>query len=361
MKPLFLAVLLMASSAPLASQDSIFRDGFESGDTFGWTSSVGLRKRIIFTEILANQSGPEATGAGEFLEVINLGMTSIDLEFMELAIGPEGALVRDQIMPYDFGPTIVPPGGYAVVLDPQYDGRFAFRAGTVLARVYDTAFGAAGLATTHWVQLFDVDGTTLLDEFRYPSDPGDGVSLHRIDLIRADDAANWAATPCGSTPGDRSCPDTVDVSTFTSFWVDRDAGEDGVFWHQAIGWPQWHDWPCSVCPGGSTPYTYWNNLPAAQPFTFTNLYADYSVVFTERANLTDDCGGPQGGGCTGASVQVPPRTTVEVPASSLGYYYAQTVGPELNTLDWWDGNPESYRQLPPDGTLRIFSVEATQP
>ena len=49
--------------------------------------------------------------------------------------------------------------------------------------------------------LYDVDQLTLLDRFRYPSDPGDGVSLYRISLTVADSAENWAGTPCGASPG----------------------------------------------------------------------------------------------------------------------------------------------------------------
>jgi len=324
---------------------------------------AGLPKRVLITEVLANQTGTETGGAGEFVELINMGANTVDLQDMWLAVGPEASLTRDQILPFQGGGTILPAGGFAVVLNPNYDGRFTLPEGTLTVTIDDGNFGAGGIATTHWVALYDADGITLLDEFRYPTDPGDGVSSYRISLSATNDASNWAATPCGSTPGAGSCPGSNDVTTFTSFWVDRNASEGGIYWYQAIGWPDWHEQTCEesiVCPGGLYGYTYRDNFPAPQEFTFINPYHDYAVVFTERSSPTDDCGGASGNGCTGASVRVEPGATSPVPASSLGYYYAQTVGPSLNTLDWFGGDPELYWSLPPDGILAPFMVEVPQ-
>jgi len=252
-----------------------------------------------------------------------------------------------------------------VVLDMDYDDRYAIPDDAVLVTIDDHNFGGSGIATTHWAALYDVDGITLLDEFRYPSDPGDGVSLYRISLTAADGAENWAATPCDATPGAGTCPGSVDVSTFTSFWVDRNAEEGGIYWYQAIGWPEWHD-PVScelniVCPGGLYGYSYRDNFPAPQAFEFRNPYTDYAVVFTERADSTDDCGGIAGSGCEGASVTVGPGETAEVPASTLGCYFARTDGPSLNSLDWFGGDPDRYWALPPDGILAPFAVEVPLP
>ena len=46
-----------------------------------------------------------------------------------------------------------------------------------------------------------------------------------------------------------------------------------------------------------------------------------------------------------------------MPASALGYYYAQTTGPSLNSYDWFEGDPDRYWALPPDGILAPFQVE----
>ncbi len=321
---------------------------------------AGLPKRVLITEVLANQTGTEAGGAGEFVELLNLGANAVDLQGMWLAVGPEGSMTRDQLVPYNSGDTFLSPGGYAVVLNPNYDGRFTLPEDTLVVTIDDGNFGASGIATTHWVALYDADGITLLDEFRYPTDPGDGVSSYRISLTATNDASNWAATPCGSTPGAASCPGSTDVTTYSSFWVDRNASEGGIYWYQAIGWPDWRPSSCDesiVCPGGLYGYTYRDNFPAAQAFDFVNPYNEYAVVFTERSSPTDDCGGAAGNGCSGATFRVEPGQTAQVPASSLGYYYAQTVGPSLNTLDWFGGDPDLYWALPPDGTLAPFVVE----
>ena len=41
--------------------------------------------------------------------------------------------------------------------------------------------------------LFDTDGTTTIDTFSSPSDPGDGNSIERIDYTLGDSSSNWAA------------------------------------------------------------------------------------------------------------------------------------------------------------------------
>ena len=85
------------------------------------------------------------------------------------------------------------------------------------------------------------------------------------------------------------------------------------------------------------------------------------MVFTERASPTDDCGGMPGSGCTGASFTVPAGATLEVPASTQGYYEAQTSGPTLNSFDWCGTDPALFWALPPDGVLAPFTVEVPLP
>jgi hypothetical protein len=159
------------------------------------------QKRILLTEIMANQAGIESIGEGEFVEVINAGTFTVNLRDLWVAVGPQGAPAYDQLQSFRTGTTQLIPGAYAVILDPHYDDRYTFPPGTVLVTVGDAGFGSGGISTTHWVTLYDVDGSTLLDEFRYPSDPGDGVSLYRISLTAVDSPANWAASPGGSSPG----------------------------------------------------------------------------------------------------------------------------------------------------------------
>lgn len=323
-------------------------------------SPTGLPKQLRFTEALANQTGTEGAGEGEFVELINFGDRAVELAGMFLECGPDlASLSRDALVAWAGGATVLVPGAFAVVVDPQYDGRFAFPSGTVVMTIDDSGFGSSSLATTHLAQLVDADGITILDRFGYPSDPGDGVSSHRISLTVADSAGNWTATPCGSTPGAIDCPTSSDVSTYVSFWVDRYGDEGGIYWYQAIGWPDWHDPLCElliVCDGAGNGFHYRDNFPATAAFSFQNPYAAYSVIFVERSSPTDDCGGIAGS-CANASVVVPPGALATVPASSLGYYFARTDGPSLNSLDWFGGDPSLYWTIPPDGILAPFSVD----
>ena len=320
---------------------------------------TGLPKQLRITEVLANQTGTESAGEGEFVELFNFGDRTVDLADMSLESGPDlGSLSRNGLVAWSGGATTLTAGAFAVVVDPQYDGRFAFPSGTVVMTIDDASFGASSLATSHVVQLVDADGITLLDRFGYPSDPGDGVSLYRVSLKAADAASNWAATPCGSTPGAIDCPTTSDVTTYVSFWIDRYGDESGIYWYQAIGWPEWHDSVCElqiVCDGPSSEFHYRDNFPAPSAFSFQNPYASHSVLFVERSSPTDDCGGISGT-CTNASFVVAPGALATVPASSLGYYFARTDGPSLNSLSWFGGDPSLYWTIPPDGILAPFSV-----
>jgi hypothetical protein len=321
---------------------------------------TGLPKQLRITEVLSNQAGTEGAGEGELVEILNFGARAVDLAGLSLEAGPNlASMSRDGLIAWSGGATALVPGAFAVVVDPQYDGRYTFPSGTVVMTIDDSSFGSSSLATTHLVQLIDADGITLLDRFGYPSDPGDGVSLYRISLTAADSAANWAPTPCGSSPGAIDCPNSSDVTTYVSFWVDRYGDESGIYWYQAIGWPNWHDPICElliVCDGASNGFHYRDNFPALAAFSFQNPYPSHSVLFVERSSPTDDCGGAAGD-CTNASFEVAPGALATVPASSLGYYFARTNGPSLNSLDWFGGDPSLYWTIPPDGILAPFSVE----
>ena len=348
--------------------------GFDSADN--WTASTcesrsspgehncaasetGLPKQLRITEVMSNQTGTEADGAGEFVELLNVGERSVDLDGMWVSIGPEGGTTRDEIVPFEEEGTIVAPGAFAVIVDRQYDGRYDFPPGTVIATVDDNNFGSSGMATTHLVTMYDIDGITLLDAFRYPSDPGDGVSLYRVSLTVIDSADNWAGTPCGATPGLGSCPGSHDVTSFTSFWADQNMSEGGIYWYQAIGYPEWYAESCEefiVCPTSLYDYTYRENFPAPLAFEFRNPYDAHSVLFQERSSPTHTCDP-----CETPTVTVGPGEVREVPASALGYYYAQTIGPRLNSFDWFEGDPDRYWALPPDGILAPFTVEVPLP
>ena len=115
-----------------------------------------------------------------------------------------------------------------------------------------------------------------------------------------------------------------------------------------------------MCDSARNEYHYRDNIPAPSAFAFRNPYPDYRVVFVERSGPTDDCGGAAGE-CTAARFIVAPGAMATVPASSLGYYFARTDGPSLNTLDWFGCDPDLYWSIPPDGVLAPFTVEVPLP
>ncbi|MCZ7677477.1 MAG: lamin tail domain-containing protein [Sandaracinaceae bacterium] len=323
-------------------------------------SPTGLPKRVRITEVLSNQTGVETGGAGG----TSRSSTRATSPWTSRACTSRSArwAARSRATaswPTPAGARCWCPARTRSSSIPTTTIASPSPAGTVVVTISDTNFGSAGIATTHGVTLYDADGITALDAFRHPSDPGDGVSLYRISLVVADSAANWAATPCGSTPGRASCPSSADVTSYTSFWIDRDGSEGGHYWHQAIGWPV-HGGDCElliVCTGGLYGYDYRDNVPAPASFSFTNPYPDRPIVFEERSSPTDRCMDP----CPNATFTVDPGATRTVPASSLGWYFVVSGGPTLNAFDWWGGDPDRYWALPPDGVLAPFSVEVVLP
>jgi hypothetical protein len=315
-------------------------------------------KRLLLTEIMANQGGTETGGAGEFIELINAGESTVDLHNMWIAVGTQDAPAYDQLQSFRIGTTMLLPGAYAVIVDPNYDDRYSFPTGTVLVTVGDAAFGSGGIATTHRVTLYDValydlGASNQLDQFLCPSDPGDGVSLYRISLKAPDNSANWAASPSNASPGKAYDPNSCCVNTFVSFWADRHTDDKSRSWVQAIGWPYWYDTLNGadiVSADGESLFTYRYNIPAPQAFEFTNPYTDYEVIFEDRNSPTDTGLG------TETKIRISPNVTTLVPASSLGYYYAYTEGPVINT-QWSDEDPSLLFSTPPDGILAPFFVE----
>ncbi len=153
---------------------------------------------LIVSEVMAN---PIVEGAGEFVELYN--PTAADIDAAGLVLSDGDAL--DWVYPYAGGATLVPPGGYAVILDPDYAtlaDPYDIPAGAVLLTVDDTALGS-GLSTSDPISL--IRAGVVVSTFANPFNPGDGVSAERIDLAAADDPSNWVASPCGASPGRENC------------------------------------------------------------------------------------------------------------------------------------------------------------
>ncbi len=182
---------------------------------------------LVLTEVGANPPGPES-GAGspgdryEFVEIWNPGPDTQNLAGLWLDDGDEAdslvawqdSALLSRFPGVQIGTLRLPPGAYAVVLDPEIvdsleDAPFALPPGTVVLRPQDTDLGD-GLAATDPVGLRDATGwlstyglgagwadTVLLN-------PPDGVSVERRDPLGPDDPRNFRLCRWQSTPGRRN-------------------------------------------------------------------------------------------------------------------------------------------------------------
>jgi competence ComEA-like helix-hairpin-helix protein len=155
---------------------------------------------LVVSEVMAN---PVVESTGEFVEIVNLGAAAVDLAGYVISDGD----AADPLEGFGGGPTVVPAGGYAVVLDRSYTGApYTIPGGAVLLTTDDLSIGS-GLAVDDPVTLLAPDGITVLSTYSSPFNPGDGISVERVDLAAADDPSNWVASPCpsGSSPGAANC------------------------------------------------------------------------------------------------------------------------------------------------------------
>lgn len=186
---------------------------------------------VVITEVMANALEEDSD---EFIELYNASGASVDLAEWQFTDGD----ALDTLIAWDVsehgeltdsdavvGITELAVGAYAVVLDSEYAGGtqpYDMPAGTLVLTTQNTTLGNA-LTTTDPVTLFDPSavvastfGTPVpAEDWRdrdddgldaIPFNPGDGISVERID-VRAEDAeSNWQASfaEAGHTVGDAS-------------------------------------------------------------------------------------------------------------------------------------------------------------
>lgn len=147
---------------------------------------------LIITEVMAN-AADESTG--EYVELYNAGTSEIDLSGLVLSDGDS----TDTLEAFAGGSTLLPAGQHALILDSAYSYDYILPTDIVLMSAGATL--GNGLSTSDPVTLYDTDGTTAIDSFSSPSDPGDGYSIERVDYTVGDTAANWAAASTACTRG----------------------------------------------------------------------------------------------------------------------------------------------------------------
>jgi parallel beta-helix repeat protein len=154
---------------------------------------------LLITEVMANATVETVL---EFVELYNDGGSPLELTGLHLTDGDDD----DILTAFDGGPTVLSPGEFAVVVDPDYDGSYGIDPSVVLVTTGDTNIGN-GLTTSDTVELIEPDGSTTIATFSYPKDPGDGVSMEMFSLALGDVSGNWRESACddGSSPGAVPC------------------------------------------------------------------------------------------------------------------------------------------------------------
>ncbi len=200
--------------------------------------------RVVISEVMANPAGGSGVlfpeDRNEFIELYNPTGHAVDLLDWTLDDGD----ARDLICPWTdstlletspgvlIGQTWLPPGSWAVVLDPEYtspaaQGGFVrpywFPDSTLIVSVRNTTIGN-GLAGSDPVWLISpygdtsTFGTPLDPADSLPRDAGDGRSWERIDPAGPDTPGNWVVCidSAGATPGRAASLLQVDDLAITS-------------------------------------------------------------------------------------------------------------------------------------------------
>ena len=188
-----------ASGAPISIQ--LRQAPVRSFTRSGGSSASESAYDLVISEVMSN---PLDEGTGEFIEIYNAGSTDVDLLYMVIWDGDALDTLFGYTSIYD---TILAPGEYAVILDSNYAGEYTIPADALLLTADDSTLGS-GLSTDDMVALYEAGGTALIDSFSFPTNPGNGTSIEKVDLGGGDMSSNWAASTCsaGSSPGSSSCP-----------------------------------------------------------------------------------------------------------------------------------------------------------
>ena len=168
---------------------------------------------IVISEVLAD---PHSESKGEFVELYNAGDGSVDLEGWPLGDSRDvNDTITDFTGPHDFGlaGTVLAPGAYALVVDPDYEGEYNERIAAagdpgrllMLTIKGDRTLGN-GLGNSGDLVFIKRDEITI-DQFAWTeSAGGNGISWERPRFdLPVDESNRMPSTHHGgSTPGFRN-------------------------------------------------------------------------------------------------------------------------------------------------------------
>ncbi len=194
-----------------------------------WTLSAFT---LVINEVMAN---PDVESTGEFIEIANVGQDPQDLLGLLITDGDQ----TDTIQAWNAGTTVVPAGGYGVILDPDYAGQYTIPVGATVVTVGNANLGN-GLSTNDEIQLRESNNYVVISEWTIPFNPGNAVSVERVDVLTGNVASNWVASPCGESIGAVNCsagviapndPSTLVLTEILSNALDEVTGEAVELWN----------------------------------------------------------------------------------------------------------------------------------
>lgn len=198
-------------------------------------TSSATASDVVISEVMAN---PSSETTDEFIELYNTSDTTVSLSNWHFTDGDAldeiiawNPTVHGDIPGTTLNTTLVPAKSYAVILDPDYNSGglpYHFPAGTVIVTVANSSLGNGLTPSSDPLLLYRNGGTTLdyladtygtpllnndpllcdddtLDDI--PFDPGDGISVEKIDHAGGDVSDNWSSNADNSsTPGAANHP-----------------------------------------------------------------------------------------------------------------------------------------------------------
>lgn len=216
---------------------------------------AALNGLAVISEVCAN---PPVDTCGEFVEIWNnspdtlnvLGFTITDGDALDGLFGWSGVFPQGDVITET---TLIPPWGYAVLLEEDYPGDpwLTFQPGTVILTTSDHAICNGLAASSDPLTLFDSSGTSpasVLSTFgtplngenwqqrddngqdSIPFDPGTGLTLFRYPQNMPDCEMAWfAGEPTPGGPPDAP-PDTFLITTDSLFLSNPDPDPGTGVW-----------------------------------------------------------------------------------------------------------------------------------
>jgi len=155
---------------------------------------------VIINEVMANAIDEDT---GEFIELYNTGDEPVDVKDWTFTDGD----ATDIIKAFKEGDkTVIPPKGYGVILDSEYAKEYDIPPTAILLTTKNTTLGDE-LTTNDQITLLDKNHKRI-DTYSHPFNPGNGISVEKIDPLKGDTADNWkvSSDKSGSTPGRKNSP-----------------------------------------------------------------------------------------------------------------------------------------------------------